>query len=224
VDRDKEQTMAFGRERLIFTGLLGSLALGMGVGCADTDRPTEYGRQRPPVDQLDRRDRGLQSPDVMKASDQIIQSLLALPELRQSSKQWTLVVSHVEDNTRDRKFKGIDYNIFLERLRANIAKQGRGQIRLIENKDRFYDVRNRELESEREGPGDEFGQGEGPRSGGGGAPGAVSPDFGLYLTANDMPNRGTTYYLLNFVVTNLHTREQVFVDDYEVKVSRDHPQ
>jgi hypothetical protein len=223
VDRDKEQTMvAFGREP-IFAGLLGCLALGTGVGCADTDRPSEYGRQRPPIDELDRRDRGLQSVDVLKASDQIIQSLLSLPELRQSDRQWTVVISHVEDNTRDRKFRGIDYNIFLERLRANIAKQGRGQIRLIENRDRFYDVRSRELESEREGGRDEFGQGEGRSGAAAPAPQAVSPDFGLYLTANDLPNRGTTYYLLNFVVTNLKTREQVYVDDYEVRVSRDRP-
>jgi hypothetical protein len=195
----------------------------LGVGCADTDRPTEYGKQRPPVDQLDPRDRGLQSADVLKASDKLIASLLALPELQDSPKRWTMVISHVEDHTRDKKFQGTDYQIFLERLRKNIAQQGRRHLQLIENKDRFYDIRNKELESEREAPGDEFGQGEGPRGTGGGASAATSPDFGLYLTANDLPNRGTTYYQLNFVVTNLHTREQVFVDDYEVRVSRERP-
>ena len=213
--------MISGRQTL-FAGVLVSI---VGLGCADTDRPTEYGKQRPPVDELDPRDRGLQSADVLKASDRIIASLLALPELQDSPKRWTLVVSHVEDNTRDRKFRGIDYNIFLERLRKNIAQQGRRQLALIENKDRFYDIRNKELESEREGGGaDEFGQGEGSSPAGGPPPGQpVSPDFGLYLTANDLPNRGTTYYQLNFVVTNLKTREQVFVDDYEVRVSRERP-
>ena len=208
--------------QLVLAGLLMAL---FGTGCVDTDRPTEYGRQRPPVDELDPRDRGLQSADVLKASDKIIASLLALPELQDSPRRWTVVVSHVEDNTRDRKFQGIDYQIFLERLRKNIAQQGRRQLQLIENKDRFYDIRNKELESEREGPGaDEFGQGEGSSPAGGPPPSSpVSPDFGLYLTANDLPNRGTTYYLLNFVVTNLKTREQVFVDDYEVKVSRERP-
>ena len=48
--------------------LFASLAMGAGgIGC-DTDRPTSYGRQRPPVDELDPRDRGLQSSDVLKAS------------------------------------------------------------------------------------------------------------------------------------------------------------
>lgn len=191
--------------------LTGVVTAALSVGCADTDRPTEYGRQRPPVDQLDSRDRGLQSADVLKASDKIVAALLALPELQDSPKRWTLVISHVEDHTRDKKFEGIDYNIFLERLRKNIAQQGRRNLALIENKDRFYDVRGKELESEREDSG----------GGNAAAPGAISPDFGLYLTANDMPNRGTTYYQLNFVVTNLHTREQVFVDDYEVRVSRE---
>ena len=219
--------MSFGSKQVVYSvvaTLLALLLLAAGTGCADTDRPTEYGRQRPPVDELDPRDRGLQSADVLKASDQIIQSLMALPELQESPKQWTLVITGVEDNTRDRKFRGIDYNIFLERLRRNVSQQGRGRLRLIENKDRFYDTRNRELESELEG-GDEFGQGESSGGVGGQVPPArpISPDFGLYATASDLPNRGTTYYLINFVVTNLKTREQVFVDSYEVRVSRERP-
>ena len=212
--------LTFGRGRIVVVaGLIAALGTMAGLGCADTDRPTEYGRQRPPLDELDSRDRGLQSPDVRQAADEVIESLLSLPELQDSERRWTVVISGVEDRTNDRKFRNIDYNIFLEKLRANIAKQGRGQIRLIENRDRFYDTRARELESELEG-GDEFGQGEDP-AGPARAPRAVSPDFGLYATASDLPNRGTTYYLINFVVTNLRTREQVFVEDYEVRVSRE---
>ena len=210
--------MGFQGTRMTFSALFTALALGAGVGC-DTDRPTEYGRQRPPIDELDPRDRGLQSVDVLKASDEIAASLLSLPELRESDRRWSLVVTDVEDLTRDRKFRGIDYNIFIERLRSNLARQGRSQIRLIENRDRFYDTRSRELEGELER--DEFGQGEG--RGPAAAPRAVSPDFGLYAKAMDLPNRGTTYYLIQFVVTNLRTREQVFVDDYEVRVSRERP-
>jgi hypothetical protein len=189
---------------------MGALALGAaGVGCADTDRPTEYGKQRPPVDQLDPRDRGLQSADVLKASDEIAMSLLALPELRQSDKRWTLVVDKVEDLTRDHKFRSTDYNIFLERLRSNLVNQGRGQIQLIENRDKFYDIRERELEG---------GNGDGAA-----APKAVSPDFAIYAKAYDMPNRGTTYYLIDFIVTDLHQRTQVFSKQYETRVSRERP-
>ena len=210
--------MAFARGRIVTAGILTALVAVTGIGCADTDRPTAYGRQRPPVDELDPRDRGLQAPDVRKAADEVIAELLSLPELQDSDRRWTVVIAGVEDRTNDRKFRNIDYNIFLEKLRANIAKQGRGSIRLIENRQAFYDIRADELESELEG-GDEVGQGgdSGPAR----APQAVSPDFGLYATASDLPNRGTTYYLINFVVTNLRTREQVFVEDYEVRVSRD---
>ena len=213
--------MFVGRSRTVFAGwilALTGMAAGVGGGCADTDRPTEYGRQRPPIDELDPRDRGLQSPDVRRAADEVVMSLLSLPELQDSDRRWTLVITEVEDRTNDRKFRGIDYNIFLEKLKANIAKQGRSSIRLIENRERFYDTRSRELESELEGA-DEFGQGE--ESGPARAPQATSPDFGLKAIASDLPGRGTTYYLINFEVTNLRTREIVFVEDYEVRVSRD---
>ena len=66
-------------QKIAVTGLLGLLALSTGFGCADTDRPTNYGRQRPPIDQLDSRDRGLQSADVLQASERIAASLLSLP-------------------------------------------------------------------------------------------------------------------------------------------------
>jgi hypothetical protein len=213
--------MVFGRSRTVFAGWVLALtgaAAGVGGGCADNDRPTEYGRQRPPIDELDPRDRGLQSTDVLRAADQVIAALMALPELQDSDRRWTLVITDVEDRTNDRKFRGIDYNIFLEKLKANIAKQGRGSLRLIENREKFYDIRSRELESELEG-GDEFGQGE--DSGPARAPQAISPDFGLKATASDLVGRGTTYYLINFEITNLKTRELVFVEDYNVRVSRD---
>jgi hypothetical protein len=211
--------MSMGSKQVVLAGLLGTLAVGAaGFGCADTDRPTEYGKQRPPIDQLDPRDRGLQSADVLKASDEIAMSLLSLPELRASDKQWTLVVDKVEDLTRDRKFRSTDYNIFLERLRSNLVNQGRGQIQLIENRDKFYDLRDRELEGG--AGGDEFGQGEGS---GRGAPKATSPDFAIYAKAYDMPNRGTTYYLIDFIVTDLHRRTQVFSKQYETRVSRERP-
>lgn len=210
--------MVFGRGGLIVAGVLAALMGPAGSGCVDNDRPTEYGRQRPPLDELDPRDSGLQAPDVRQAAGEVIASLLSLPELNDDPRQWTMVITGVEDRTTDRKFRNNDYNIFLDKLRASLSQQGRGRIRLIENRERFYGTRAGEMESELEG-GDEFGQGE--SSGPARAQGASSPDFGLYATAADLPNRGTTYYLINFIVTNLRTRVQVFVEDYEVRVSRE---
>jgi hypothetical protein len=181
------------------------------VGCA-SDRPHDYGRQRPPVDSLDEGDRGLQSKDIVTASDLMARDLLAFRELRQSPTLWTVVVDRVEDRTTDRSFPMTNFDIFLERLRSNLSEQGPGQIRLIENKARFQNLRGRELESER----DDFRQGSGARPGG--AP--VNPDYALYGKAYDLPNRRTNYYYIQFDMVNLQTREQVWSRKYEVKVAR----
>ncbi len=182
------------------------------VGCSD--RPHQYGNDRPPVDTLDTRDKGLQSKDIVSASDQMAQDLLALPELNESAHKWTIVVSNVENRTTSNRF---DLNIFLDRLRVNLGKYGHGRVALIENKARFHDVQSRELEGEREG--DDFGQGG---RGGKTAPGprGVQPDYGLYAKISELPNRGTSYYFCEFTLTGLQTREVVWTNAYEVKVAR----
>ena len=190
-------------------GLLALIATGALAGCGGQ----RYEDQRPPMDQLDPRDRGLQSKDVLQASDQLAMDLLSLPRLNDSRTQWTIVVDHVEDNTTSRLFVG-NFDIFLQRLKSNLARQGSGRITLIANRDPFYRLRGRELESERE---DDFGQGGlGPRR----AEEAQSPDFALRGVAMDLPNRGTVYYNLAFQLVNLRTREEVWTRDYEVRTSR----
>jgi hypothetical protein len=191
-------------------------SLAMFVGACHNDKPHEYGRQRPPVEDLDPRDRGLQSKDVVVASDQMAQDLLGLPELNESRHQWTIVVDRVENRTSGDRF---DMNIFLYRLKNNLAKYGRGRVALIENRDRYRDVQSRELENDAP-PRDVFGQGDG--RGGRPAPGpaGIQPDFGLYARITEMPNRGTSYYFCEFTLTNLQTRQQVWNNAYEVKVAR----
>ena len=195
------------RRSFLATALLGGSAAATLAFTAPGCGPS-YQSQRPPLDELDKRDRGLQSKDVLAASDKLAMDLLALPELNESREQWTIVVDRMEDETSGRDFRG-NYDIFLRRLQTNLARQGRGRVQLIENKQRFNDLRSRELERER----DEFGQGGGAES--------VQPDFSLYGVANDMPNRGTNYYYLSFRLTDLRRRTLVWNDDYEVRVSRD---
>lgn len=186
------------------------MAMGLLVvaGCY-SDRPHEYGQERPPVTDLDSRDRGLQSKDVVDASDSLAMDLLAAPELNASRTQWTLVVTGVENRTTDPQF---NYDIFIERLRVNLSRHGQGRIRLIENRDRANDLRNREWEGTR----DDFGQG----GGGGAGAGSVQPQYALYGKMMELPNRGTSYYMCEFNVTNMRTREQVWSRAYEVKVAR----
>lgn len=198
--------MFFGRKSLMVAVMLAA------AGC-HSDKPHAYGEQRTPVGELNDSG-GLQSKDVQQATSQMIMELMALPELNQSSRQWTLVVSNFEDRTTDH-LTNANYDIFLEDLRSAISQYGQGRIRLIENKQEFEGLRNKELE---QGNADPYGQG-GP---GAGAPAAaaVQPDFALYGKAYDLPNRSSNFYLLNFLITNLRTREQVFSRSYQVNVAR----
>ena len=52
------------------------------------------------------------------------------------------------------------------------------------------------------------------------AAGAIQPDYVLYGKALDLPNRATNYCQLEFVVTDFHTRAQVWGDMYEVRATR----
>ena len=187
------------------------VALGS-AGCSEY-RPRDYGNARPPIDRIDKRDKGLQSKDVVAASDQMAQDLLAVPEVAGSDTRLLVVVDRVENRTQNARF---DLDIFLERLRVKLAQLGRGKVQLIENRDKLRDLQSRELEGagERE---DAFGQrGITARPG----PAGVQPDYSLYGRISELPNRGTSYYFAEFTLTDLRTREQVWSNAYEVKVER----
>lgn len=194
--------------------LKGVLALGLvgGIaGCHNYGKPDEYGRERPPVDRIDPRDKGLQSKDVVASTDQMAMDLLALPELNASQAQWKIVVVPPENLTTTR---GKDFSVFVERLRVKLGQLGRGRVALIENRDRYRDLQNRELEQT--GPNDRFGQGGNSAPAPGGA--GMQPDYFLYAKITEMPNRATSYFFCEFTLTNANTRQQVWVNAYEVKV------
>lgn len=182
------------------------------AGCHD-DKPHSYGQARPPVDQLDDRDSGLQSKDVVNASDQMAQSLAALPEVNASPTQLLVVTTPAENRSSN---PSVNYDIFLSRLKVNLSKYARGRIALIENKQKLADLQNMELDHP--SGGDPFQQGGRPPVAGG--PGGLQPDYALYCTITDMPNKGTNYYLFEFKMTNLKTRQITWTDMYEVRVAR----
>ena len=189
---------------------VGLLAVSSLAGCGD--RPHSYDDDRPPIDELDKRDAGLQSTDVMRASDQMAMDLLALPELNASGYRWTIVVDHVENRTSSDHF---DLDIFLERLRVNLARQGKGRVQLIENRAKLQDLQSRELEQER----DDVAQGAPPNRPG---PIGTQPDYSLYGRIMELPNRGTSYFLCEFTLVDIrkNAREQVWTNAYEVRVAR----
>jgi hypothetical protein len=183
------------------------------AGCEHSDKPHGYGQERPSVDDLDARDSGLQSRDVNEAANEMAADLLALPELNQSKTQWTIVVGKMEDQTRD-PYARADYDLFLQAVKVQIGRLGKGRVQLITNRDRFYNFRERE----REGGGrDEFGQGGGGQAG---APGAVNPDFILTGVVRSLPNRGTVYYQFEFSLEDLQRRTTPWLHMYQVKVAR----
>jgi hypothetical protein len=187
---------------------IAALAGGTIIGCSQ-----DYNDQRPPAGNLDPDNVGLQAKDVQAATDMLAADLLAAPELNQSSTKWTLVVDHMDDMTSERLCPmtpgSANYDIFLSRLKVNLSQLGHGRVQLIENLQKYNDLRSRELS------GPQFGQG------GAGAPAtAVNPEYSLYGKAMDMPNRATNFYHLEFDVTDLKTRETVWTRMYEVQTAR----
>ena len=193
-------------------GLLILFSAGL-TGCKTPEDPRGYSRERPPADRLDKRDKGLQSYDVIAAADQMATSLLSLPELNASPTRLTVVVDRA-DNLTSTYSQNLD--IFLSKLKVDVARQGRDRIQLIENRAKLRDLQSRELEgsSERE----DFGGAGGARPAPG--PAGIQPDYSLYCKVSDLPNRGTNYYLFEFNLTSLQTRELIWTDSYDVRTAR----
>lgn len=205
--------MSMTSKLLISMGLLAGV-----VGCTHDDKPHEYGRQRPPIDELDPRDRGLQSKDLISSTDSIAMEILSLDELNDSAVKWTIVAMPVENQTTEGR---ANYDIFVDRLKTSLFKYGRGRVALIENRDRYRDMQNRELDqaaaNERE---DQFGQTGASHSA---TSAGVQPDYALYAKMQEMPNRATSFYRIEFNITKLTkggAREIVYTGAYETRVER----
>jgi hypothetical protein len=172
------------------------------AGCASDHKPEGYHRERPDITEINSRDRGLQSSEVVEASEMLANKLLSLPEVTSSPRRLTVVFTHLEDLTRSRQF---NYDIFLERLKTEIGERGRDRIAIVTNRDTFYRTRNNELDPVR-GERDDFGQGEGANRGGGAPPAnRVQPDFAIQGKVMDLVNRGTTFYQFTFSLTDIRS-------------------
>jgi Peptidoglycan-synthase activator LpoB len=190
------------KQGMVLVGLLSSLALG--AGCFH-DKPHEYGNERPPVTELDHRDAGLQSKDVVQATDAMAMSLLGDSAFNVSKDQWTIVVGNIRNESVNSR-EALD--IFLERLRTQLFKHGKGRITLIQNKATYHDRQAGELEIDTA----PYGGQPGPKG--------VQPDFQLDGVVSELPNRGTSYYYMSFSVNNLRDRTVAWTDAYEVRVAR----
>ena len=104
----------------------------------------EYKDERPDVSQLDSRDSGLQSKDIVQASDKMAADLLSYGPLNASPVKWTIVVMNVDNQTVNSRF---NLDIFLQRLQGKLASEAPDRIQLIENKDKYHSMRSAEVES-----------------------------------------------------------------------------
>jgi hypothetical protein len=193
----KEKSMKSVRKSVAVIGLA---ALATLTGCS-SNKPEGYHKERPAVDELHSRDRGLQSSEVVEASDLLVQKILALPEVQQAPRRMTVVFDRLDDQTRSRQF---NYDIFLERLKTNIAEQGRTQIAIVSNKQNYYGVRSREIDGAGGGVAsrerDDAGHGNGRAA----APtNRVQADYALTGKVMELPNRGTNYYLFTFTLADI---------------------
>ena len=191
------------KKGIVAIGLVASLAA-LGTGCSH-DAPDRYGEVRPPVGEIDNRDRGLQSKDVVQATDLMAMSLLGDPAFNASKDQWTIVVGNIKNESTNSR-QALD--IFLERLRTQLYKHGKGRITLVQNRAAYRDRQAGELEIDTEPHGGQPG------------PKGVQPDFQLDGVVSELPNRGTSYYYMSFSVNNLRDRTVAWTDAYEVRVAR----
>ena len=177
------------------------------------DKPHEYGQEEASGGRCQTlmAAKGLQSKDVMAASDQMAMELLALPALNQSQTKWTIVAEPMENQTIDQR-QSLD--IFIDRLKTQLYKEGGDRIALIENRDRFHDVQNKELEGT---AGDEFGQGSGPTAAGSAG---IQPQYALMGKMDELANRSVGFYHADFKLVDFKTREIVWTGQYEVNVKR----
>jgi hypothetical protein len=195
-----------------FRKLFAVIALAAGAfvtgGCSSDYKPDSYNRQRPDVTQLDPEDRGLQSPEVIEASEKVANKILSLRQVNQSPRRLTVVFTELQDLTRSRQF---DYNIFLERLKTEIAEKGGDRIAIVTNRETFYRTRNQELDAPR-----------GEREDRPPAANRVQPDFALNGKVMDLVNRGTAFYQFTFSLTDIRSNgggTEIPIG-YDVKVRR----
>jgi hypothetical protein len=193
------------KQGTVLLGFFASLAvLGGGIAGCSHDAPDRYGEKRPPINEIDNRDKGLQSKDVVQASEQMAMSLLGDPKLNSSKEQWTIVVGNIQNQTANSRHA---LDVFIERLRIQLARHGQGRVQLIQNRAGYRDRQAGELEID-------------PRADGQPGDKGVQPDYQLDGKIMELPNRGTSYYLMEFSVNDLHNRTIPWTDAYEVRVER----
>lgn len=177
------------------------LALAVAAGACQEDR-------RPDMDKT-LNEGGLQSKDLRGMTDKVAPDLLAIPQIAGNPNQVTIVVTGMENHLDGNQARNLD--IYVQRLYGLLASSSaRGKIAFVENNATFSRIQAQEL-----GTPDPFGQaGRTPA-----APDArLQPQYALYGKMYSMHDRKDTYYLCQFQLTDLQTRQVIWgPTNYEVR-------
>ena len=149
----------------------------------------------------------LSGVDLVQMTDDMAMQIVGDPQVQAAiakEGQLRIVVNPVENRMRAEVLPQGQAEAFVARVRTLLSRHAPEKFTWIMNRDTFYRLRGRELEGVDLGP----------------APDAVSPDYSLYAKIMELPNRGTSYYLMEFTLTDLKTRQLAWTDSYEVKVER----
>lgn len=168
------------------------------AGCQNSP-PEDYGRTTTvPVDQRQSYERGLASKDLTAATDDMVRSIAAKPEIRDSPYRVQIVMADVVNST---SMPARNYDIYLARIRALLNQtDSRYNLGFVTEKARVEQLRR--------------GEGLDPA---GGSSYASKADYALQGEFYDLPNQGSNYYLLTFQIVDLSDGEIYWENSYEVK-------
>jgi len=185
-------------------GLCLTAALAAGIGGCEKSRD----EMRPDMDTV-MTEGGLQSRDLREMTDKMAPDLLQIPQIVNNPYKVTIVVKGVKNGLEGEQ--GRDIDIFVARLAGLLnGHAARDRVSFVEERATVDRFASQEL-----GNHDPFE--EGSRIQGGPPSPTITPQFVLYGEFRSMRNSQTTYYLCQFKLTNLTTREIVWQNQYETR-------
>jgi len=174
------------------------LSLFLLAGCQSSPPPDRGRTTTVPVDQRLSFERGLASKDLTSATDDMVRSIAAKPEIRDSPYRVQIVMADVVNRT---SMPARNYDIYLARIRALLNQtDSRYNIGFVTEKSRVEQLRRSE--------------GLDPV---GGSSFVSKADYALQGVFYDLPNQGANYYLLTFQIVDLSDGEIYWENSYEVK-------
>jgi hypothetical protein len=173
-----------------------------GVGCEKS-----RDELRPDMDRVMDGDRGMQSRDLREMSARLAPDLLACADVARNPYRVTIVMKGMDNKTED--MRGRDLTIYVAKLTSLLnTGQTADRLMFVENLAKLQAMRAQEGINP-----DPFGDaGRVPT-----ADQRLVPQYYLAGELYSMVNGRTTYYLVQFHLTNFSTGAQVWNGSYEVR-------